>query len=592
MADDAIIGIDLGTTNSLAATLDGDRPRLIPNALGEVLTPSVVGLALDGRVLVGRAARELMVTHPDRCAAQFKRRMGTEWSVRLGDRSFRPEELSALVLRALKADAEADLGRPVGRAVITVPAYFNDDQRKATINAGTIAGLKVERILNEPTAAALAYGFRDPESERVLLIFDLGGGTFDVSIVDVMEGAIEVRASAGEGFLGGEDFTRAVVARLLERTGRGFEATEMRSPLLVSRLTQLAERAKRALTRDEATTVPMPDQGGTVAEGGPVEVVTRADFDLWTASLLARVEAPVRRALGDAKLKRGDIAEVILVGGATRMPGVVARVAAMFGRPPLVGIDPDEVVALGAAVQAGLIGRDASVEDLVVTDVAPFTLGIEITKTIGLEERTGYYFPVIERNTTIPVSRVRQVGTMHANQTSIVVKIFQGESRRVAENVPLGEFTVDGIPRGPAGQAIEVRFTYDLNGVLEVEATVASTGKKVAHVVEKHARGLSAAEIRRAVGAMQGLKVDPRDKAENRVLLQRAERLFGEVPAEARRMLDDLLDGFEQALVGADPEAIDRHRDALREFLDELDGGVDRGSRDDDPDLGGPPDAW
>ena len=570
-----IIGIDLGTTNSLVSHLDGTEPRLIPNALGEVLTPSVVGVGLDGHVVVGREARELMVLHPDRCAAQFKRRMGADWSVQLGGRTFRPEELSAVVLAALKRDAEAALGHAVERAVVTVPAYFNDDQRKATIAAGTIAGLKVERILNEPTAAALAYGFQDPEAERVLLIFDLGGGTFDVSIVEVMDGAIEVRSSAGEGFLGGEDFTRALAARLLERSGQSFERTEMRSPLLVARLIQLCERAKVGLTRSDPVLVPMPDHAGIVAEGGELETVTRAEFERWTADLLARVEVPIRRSLSDAGLKRHDIGEIILVGGATRMPSVGDRVAQIFGKRPLLGINPDEVVALGAAVQAGLIARNAALDDLVVTDVAPFTLGVEISKSIGLENRTGYYLPIIERNTTIPVSRVRPVGTVQPNQTEVAVKIFQGESRRVEDNLCLGEFKVGGIPRGPAGQQVEIRFTYDLNGVLEVEATVTSTQPKVVHVIERHARGLSAAKIQEAVRAMQTIKTHPREKAENRLLLGRAERLFGEVTTEVRQRLDALLDGFEQALERGDPALIDEYRAALREFLDAQESGFD-----------------
>ena len=573
-----VIGIDLGTTNSLASRLDGAAPRLIPNALGETLTPSVVGVGLDGRVVVGREARELMVVHPDRCAAQFKRRMGTDWTADLGGQTFRAEELSALVLGSLKRDAEAALGHPVRRAVITVPAYFNDDQRQATVAAGTIAGLTVERILNEPTAAALAYGFRQPEGERTLLVFDLGGGTFDVSVVEVTDGAIEVRASSGEGFLGGEDFTRTLAARLLARAGRNYEQAEMRSPLLVARLLQLCERAKLDLSRGDSARVPMPDEAGILPPGGPVEVVGRAEFDAWTADLLNRVEAPIRRALADARLKRGDVGEVILVGGATRMPGVLARVAATFGRPPLAGINPDEVVALGAAVQAGLIARDAALDDLVITDVAPFTLGVEVSKTIGPEDRPGYFLPIIERNTTIPVSRVRSVGTLEANQGVIAVKIYQGESRRVEGNLCLGEFRVVGIPPGPAGQRVDIRFTYDLNGILEVEATVAATRQATTHVVERHARGLSPEQIQAAVAALQALKTHPRELAENRLLLARAERLFGEVGPDDRRELDDLLDGFERALEVGDPALIAHHRGALRDYLDARD---DRGAADD-----------
>ncbi len=569
--DSPIIGIDLGTTHSLAAYLDDGVPRLIPSAVGGVLTPSVVGVDLDGRVIVGRAARELQVTHPERTASLFKRLMGSDAKVALPGRSYGPEELSALVLRSLKADAEAHFGRAVDRAVITVPAYFHEHQRKATIHAGRIAGLTVERILNEPTAAALAYGFRDPDSERALLVFDLGGGTFDVSVVEIMAGAVEVRASSGEGFLGGEDFTRTLASRILDRAGLAFERAEVDSPKLVARLIQQAEAAKRTLSREGTATLRMPDRSGAIGPDARVEAVTREDFERWTAPLLARVESPVRRALADAGLPRSAIDEVILVGGATRMPGVRARVEALFGKAPRGDLNPDEVVALGASIQAGLIARDSGVEDLVVTDVAPFTMGIEVSKSIGPDHRDGYYLPVIHRNTTIPVSRVQAVATVEPNQVEVTVNIFQGEGRRVDDNLPLGRFAVRGIPRGPAGQGIEIRFTYDLNGVLEVEATIQATGARFTHVVAPQARGLSPAEVDRAVRAMQGLKTHPREEAANRYLLRRAERCFGQVDARTRQALDGLLDGFEAALGLSDEPAIAMHREALERFLDRID---------------------
>ena len=568
---DTIIGIDLGTTNSAVSYIDGEEPRLIPNALGEVLTPSVAGIDPEGNVVVGRGAAELMVTHPDRCASQFKRRMGSDWVAKLAGKSFTPEELSGLVLRSLKEDAQAHLGRPVTRAVITVPAYFNDPQRKATIHAGQIAGLSVERILNEPTAAALAYGLKDPGTERILLIFDLGGGTFDVSVVDVMDGAIEVRASAGEGFLGGEDFTRSMAVRVLERVGLTFERTEMEAPKQVSRLIQQCELAKRSLTRQPSATVRVPNREGNLEDDARIETVTRDEFRRWTDHLMGRIEVPIRRALGDAGLARPDIQEVILVGGATRMPRVIERVADLFGKPPLCGINPDEVVALGAAIQAGLIAREVSLDDLVVTDVAPFSLGINICKMFGPERREGYFLSIIDRNTTIPVSRVQTVGTVAANQTELKVEIYQGEGRRVEDNLRIGQFEVTGIPRGPAGESVEIRFTYDLNGVLEVEATVAATKRKFTHVVTRHARGLSPGAIEKAVRAMEALKTRPREESANRYLLRRAERVFGEIGADQRTILGELLDGFEAALEIGDPRAIERHRDALRGFLDAFD---------------------
>ncbi len=583
---DPVIGIDLGTTNSAAAWLADDGPQLIPNALGGVLTPSVVGLDPDGKLLVGAAAKELQVLHPDRCACLFKRHMGSDWTAELPGRSFTPEELSSLVLAGLKADAEAFFNGPVKRAVITVPAYFNDRQRKATIAAGRIAGLEVERIFNEPTAAALAYGFHEAEEDKTLLIFDLGGGTFDVSVVELFEGTLEVRASAGESFLGGEDFTRTMTARILEGRALAFERAELNMPHMVSRLIQQCELAKCKLSREPAAAVRIPDAQGDFPDGSPTVAVTREQFEAWTQHILNRIELPIRRVLGDAKLSREKIDEVILVGGATRMPQVVARVTQLMGKPPQCRLNPDEVVARGAAVQAGLFARSASVEDLVVTDVAPFTMGVEVTKEFGPERRAGYFLPVIERNTAIPVSRCQTVGTVVPNQTSILVKIYQGESRRVEDNLFLGEFEVHGIPRGPVGQEIEIRFTYDLNGVLEVEATVVETKRKVTHVVTRYAKGMTPEQVKAAVEAMAKLKAHPREEQANRYLLRRAERLYKELPQDDRARLGQLLDGFEAALELRDADVIARHREALERFLTYHDeDAAESGDADDDNDI-------
>lgn len=576
-----IIGIDLGTTYSAAAHMTPEGPRLIANALSENLTPSVVGIDPDGKLLVGRTAKELQVTHPARCVSLFKRYMGSDWKVKLVGRTYTPEELSSLVLRTLKEDAEAFFKAPVPKAVITVPAYFNDQQRKATLHAGRIAGFQVERIFNEPTAAALAYGFHESKEDKVLLIFDLGGGTFDVSIVDLFEGTLEVRASSGQSFLGGEDFTRTLAARILELQGQSFEKAEMAAPHQVARLIQQSELAKCKLSRQDAVQVRVPDQKGEFTDQSPAVAVSREQFQKWTQHILSRIELPIRRVLGDTKLKREDIDQIILVGGATRMPAVFDQVTRLFGKPPQRRLNPDEVVALGAAVQAGLFARSAGVEDLVVTDVAPFTLGMEITKRFGHEYREGYFLPVINRNTTIPVSRVESVSTLEPNQTQIVIKIYQGESRRVEQNLYLGEFSVSGIPRGPAGQAIDVRFTYDLNGVLEVEATVLETSRKFNHVVTKHARGLTGDQVRQAVQDMAKLKTHPREESTNRFLLKRAERTYQELSLEGREILSQLLDGFEQALGMQETEAIAKHAERLKNFLDRFDAGHDLSSDDD-----------
>jgi molecular chaperone HscC len=566
-----ILGIDLGTTNSLAAHLADDRPRLIPNSLGQILTPSVVGIDLDGNVLVGQAARELQVMHPDRCACLFKRYMGTDWKARLPGHEFSAEELSSLVLRSLKDDALACFGEPVERAVITVPAYFNDQQRQATIRAGRIAGFQVERIFNEPTAAAVAYGFHESRKDKLLLIVDLGGGTFDVSLVEIFDGTMEVRASSGEGFLGGEDFTRALAGRVLFSLGMPYERTELEAPHLVSRMIQQCEIAKCRLSSQECASVRVPDKDGVFPENAPRVTVTRQQFEEWTQHILGRIELPIRRILGDARVRRDDIQEIILVGGATRMPGFIARIADLLGKEPEHRINPDEVVALGAAVQAGLIGGAAGVEDLVVTDVAPFTLGVEIMKRFGHERREGYFLPVIERNSTIPVSQVERVTTIVPNQTNILVKIYQGEGRRVEENLYLGEFEVTGIPRGPAGQEVDIRFTYDLNGVLEVEATIVATQKQVSHVIARYAHGLSPEKLQQAIADMAQLKLHPRDDAVNRLLIRRAERVYAELSQREREVLGQMLDGFEEALGLRDQEAIARFRETLEEFLDQFD---------------------
>lgn len=547
-----------------------DGPQLIPNALGEVLTPSVVGLDYDGHVLVGRAAKELQVTSPERCAALFKRQMGSEWTTELAGQVFTPVELSSLVLKSLRADAAAHLGEAVERAVITVPAYFNEHQRTATIRAGEIAGLTVDRIINEPTAAAIAYGLHEVDEEKIALIFDLGGGTFDVSIVDLFAGTLEIRSSSGETFLGGEDFTNAITAEVLKRIGTVFEQAEHRTPRLVSRLQHECELAKRRLTDREEAIVRIPDDNGEFTRGHS-ETVSRSEFQNWTERVLARVEVPLRRALGDTGLKRSDVDEVVLVGGATRMPGVVAHVREIFGREPRNSLNPDHVVAVGAAIQAALLARDSSVDDLVVTDVAPFTLGVETTREIGGMRRNGYFMPILNRNTTIPVSRMQRVQTLDPNQTSVNVRVFQGESRMVSDNLPIAEFEVTGIPPGPPGQEIDIRFTCDLNGVLEIEAVIVETRKKVRHVVTRYARGLSKADIEAAVRNLQNLKTHPREETENRFVLRWADRLYRELPLDLRRQLDELLTGFEASLEEHNRETVERHRQALQQFLSAYD---------------------
>ncbi|MFT4646862.1 MAG: molecular chaperone HscC [Glaciecola sp.] len=547
-----LIGIDLGTTHSLCAVFVDGAPKLIPNAHGAVLTPSVVAVADDGRVLVGEAAREWRITRPDATASQFKRWMGEDRTVKLGDKEFTPPELSSLVLRSLIADAEAFLETTIEEAVLTVPAYFNEHQRRATRAAGEMAGLKVRRVLNEPTAAALSYGFHRAQKTENLLIFDLGGGTFDVTVMEIFEGSLEIRSTAGESHLGGEDFTDRLVQWALSTKGQYLEHVEMSSPLLVARLREEAENAKRALSQQEQTQLRLPGENGELVPEAKPLAVSRALFQETCEPLTKRLQRPTERALRDAELAWREIDAVLLVGGATRMELVRDLIRKWSGKEPRDEVDPDQVVALGAAVQAALIENNEAVEDLVMTDVCPFTLGISITKEFGSQLVNGYYLPVIHRNTTIPVSREEVVQTLRNNQTEITLEIFQGEARKTEDNLKIGELAVSGIVPGPAGQEIRVRFTYDLNGLLDVEAFVTANGTRFETLLNHNVQGLSEKEIKAAHKKMAALKFYPRDDLENRRLLHFGETVIKELNSHQRGQLEHVLDSFETALDAGD----------------------------------------
>jgi molecular chaperone HscC len=565
-----IIGIDLGTTNSLVGAFVDGRPRLLPNAHGGLLTPSVVGVLPSGEVIVGAAAREQRVTDPHATASCFKRYMGSDRKLDLGGRTFSAPELSSLVLGSLKGDAEIALCTPVSRAVVTVPAYFNDHQRQATRLAGRLAGLDVLRILNEPTAAALTYGFHDRRGDKRILVVDLGGGTFDVTLMQVFEGSIEIVATAGEAFLGGEDFTNLLVARVLESQGLQYEASEISSPHRVSRLRKVCEDAKRSLGAGEPVVIRMPDARGDLGEDAPGVRVTPGEYASLCEKLLARLAAPVAKVLRDGRSEPGEVDDLVLVGGALRMPLVRKFFEARLQREGLMTHDPDHAVGLGAAVQAGLLARESGVEDMMVTDVCPFTLGMEIVKKIGREHVDGFFLPIIHRNTTVPVSQIEEVFTTHANQTQVVIEVYQGDARRVKDNLHLGSLKVTGIPRGPSGTPIHVRFTYDLNGLLEVEVLVPSTGRKFTGVFTNHVKGLRNDAIREAVAKMQALKVYPREDLGSRRLLLFGERVLGEVPFFQRAELDDALTEFEAAMQSGDRKSFDAARELLLILLDRL----------------------
>ena len=565
-----IIGIDLGTSNSVCAHMSENGPEIIPNSLERPLTPSVVGVDKCGTVIIGDEAKEMQILSPERCSAHFKRYMGEARKIKLADKEFLPEELSSLVLKSLKEDAESFLKTEVTGAVITVPAYFNDDQRKATIRAGELAGLKVERIINEPTAAALAYGLNEEEDEKNLLVFDLGGGTFDVSIVEIFEGSIEVQASSGEAFLGGQDFTMAIAAKVLQNKGMSLERMEMKEQERLSRLIDQCERAKKLLIREDEVLITIPDATGSVNDSQETVTIDRQFLADCTEHILKRVENPLKRCLGDCNLSPQEIDDVILVGGATRMLSVVDRVKNLMKHEPLSRFNPDLVVAMGAAVQAGLISRNEALEDLVVTDVAPFTMGIETAKSLGEDYKSGYFMPIINRNTTIPTSRVERVGTISHNQTQIEVKVYQGEARKVSDNLFLGSFTVKGIAPGPPGQEVDIRFTYDLNGVLEVEATVVKTQKKANLVIQSRRGQLSDSELSLALDKMKAIKVHPRDEAKNRFMLRKAERAFKELDQHSKSELSFVLDAFENAIESQDRALSKQMREEVEKVLKKL----------------------
>jgi molecular chaperone HscC len=545
-----IVGIDLGTTNSLVAAWRDGQSVLIPNGLGDTLTPSCVSLDEDGTVLVGRAARDRLQTHPDRTAAVFKRYMGSDKTLRLGNRDFRPEELSALVLKALKADAEAALGETVTEAVITVPAYFSDAQRKATRTAGQMAGLRVDRLLNEPTAAALAYGMHHMGAETRFLVFDLGGGTFDVSILEMFEGVMEVRASAGDNFLGGEDFVLVLIDLFFER--RKLSSSLRKDAHFMQQLTGAAEAAKRALSTQPKATL-------SVWQGGTQHTLEldESTLEQACATLLKRLRTPVERALRDANLRSGQLDNIVLAGGATRMPVVRRLVTTMFGRFPSIDFNPDEVVALGAAVQAGLKAKDAALKEVVMTDVSPYSLGVEVSMRISeTTSSPGHFDPIIERNSPVPISRVKTYFPTSKGQVLVDLNIFQGEARMVRDNIHLGHLRVElpGIAAEESG--VDVRFTYDVNGLLQVEATVQKTQHKSSVLIEGNPGLLSESEIAERLKALDELKIHPRDTLENRTLLARAERLYQQLRGDVRAWLGAQIREFERVLASQDKRVI------------------------------------
>ncbi len=561
----AIVGIDLGTTNSLVACFKDNVPVVIKNVYGETLTPSIVSVDENGEVFVGKIAKERQITHPESTASLFKRHMGTKKEYKLGDKKFLPEELSSLIIRNLKADAEEFLGEEVTEAVISVPAYFNDTQRKATKRAGELAGLKVERIINEPTAAAIAYGLHEKNSNTKFLVFDLGGGTFDISVLELYKNIMEVRAVAGDNYLGGEDFTKVLMEIFARRNDLDLNDLDSKTYNL---LRKQAEVSKRNFSKEKIAELSIKIDDKEIKE-----TISSSEFEKDCELLLAKLRKPIERALSDAAIKLKEIDTIVLVGGGTKLPLIRSFVGKLFGRLPATNINPDEVVAMGAAVQAAMKKRDKAIKEIVLTDVCPYTLGTNtsIQKPGGYYE-SGHFFPIIERNTVIPVSRVERLYTVKDNQKKISVEILQGESRLAKENILLGEITVSVPPSRGGEQAIDVRYTYDINGILEVEVTVVSTGVKKTMVIEKNPGHMSKEEVQERLEELKEIKIHPREKEENKHLIARGERLYEESIGLARTYIAQGISDFEDALDKQDEREISRAYEELKKLLNEIEG--------------------
>lgn len=557
----AIIGIDLGTTNSLIGVFEDGKASLIRNGHGGFLTPSAVAIGKSGEVVVGEAAREMALVKPESAVMSFKRWMGTDKVVKFGRDSFRAEDLSSFVLRSLIEDFRAHSGETISEAVISCPAYFNDVQRKATIHAAQLAGLKVERLINEPTAAVLAYGL-ETRDEGQFLVFDLGGGTFDVSVMHKYDGVFEIRASAGDNFLGGDDFSHAL-SRLICRKAQIDAATL--SNVELARLIRGAEAVKVELTARTEVDYRIA-LTGPVLEGR----VTREDFEIECADLFRRLRQPLERALRDSTIAPDALDAIVLVGGATRMPAIRQMIARLFGKLPFVSINPDEVVASGAVIQAALKARAAAVEDVLLTDVCPFTLGIGTMRMRPDGRREDMVSPIIQRNATVPISRSESFVTVDNNQTEIDLRVYQGENMKPEHNILIGNLRVKVPPKAAGEESVDVRFTYDLNGALEVEATVNST-RQVFKSVFANSSGLAEIDLARRFEELSQLKLAPRDQAENKALIARAERLYAEALDEDRQAIAEGLMQFHAAIDDQRLRDIDRVRGEFRTFLDRFD---------------------
>jgi molecular chaperone DnaK len=545
-----VIGIDLGTTNSVVSVLEGGEPVVITNAEGGRTTPSVVAFNKSGERMVGQVAKRQAITNPEGTVTSIKRHMGTNYKAKLNGKEYTPQEISAMIIQKLKQDAEAYLGEKVEKAVITVPAYFSDSQRQATKDAGRIAGLDVLRIINEPTAAALAYGI-DKEDNSTILVFDLGGGTFDVSILELGEGVFEVKATSGNNRLGGDDFDQRIIDYIADEFKRENGIDLRQDKMAMQRLKEAAEKAKIELSSLNSTTVNLPFI--TADQTGPKHLettITRVKFNQLTEDLVEKTMGPTRQALADAGLKPGDIDRVILVGGSTRIPAVQEAISKYIGKEPDKGINPDECVAIGAAIQGGVLAGE--VKDVVLLDVTPLSLGIE---TLG-----GVFTRIIERNTTIPTSKSQIFSTAADNQTSVEIHVLQGERPMAADNKTLGKFILSGIPPAPRGiPQIEVSFDIDANGIVNVSAKDKATGKEQKITIQASS-GLNESEIKRMVEEAEKYAAEDEKRKKAVEVRNEADALV----YNGEKTLKELGDKVDKALKDKVEQAISEVKDALK----------------------------